>query len=169
MSATVQLRNPYLDAFSRYVMPGGWNGWRSWNERSDWTPEDGYKGPAWDRHMTAMLNTSMARHYLVERFAWAVPSDEAIRTIAGLGSIVEIGAGTGYWASLLELAGADIAAFDKAPAGNHWIADDCQWTKARINGHEFPLWVQCTKRARAHTPYWRVDHQPRITTPPSAR
>lgn len=28
---------------------------------------------------------------------------------------------------------------------------------ARINGHEFPHWVPCTRRARAYEPFWRVE------------
>lgn len=28
--------------------------------------------------------------------------------------------------------------------------------EARINGHEFPLWVECTTRAKAHAAYWKV-------------
>lgn len=29
--------------------------------------------------------------------------------------------------------------------------------EARIHGHEFPHWVQCTPRARAYAHYWRVE------------
>lgn len=29
--------------------------------------------------------------------------------------------------------------------------------EAKIAGEEFPLWVQCTKRARQHEPFWRVE------------
>lgn len=29
--------------------------------------------------------------------------------------------------------------------------------EAKIHGHEFPLWVECTTRARSPVPYWRVD------------
>lgn len=29
--------------------------------------------------------------------------------------------------------------------------------EAKIHGHEFPLWVPCTKRARAYAAYWRVE------------
>jgi hypothetical protein len=30
--------------------------------------------------------------------------------------------------------------------------------EADINGHEFRLWVECTKRARAAEPYWQVTY-----------
>lgn len=29
--------------------------------------------------------------------------------------------------------------------------------EANINGHEFPLWVECTKRAKRPVPYWRIE------------
>lgn len=29
--------------------------------------------------------------------------------------------------------------------------------EADINGQEFPLWVECTSRARDPKPYWRVE------------
>jgi hypothetical protein len=28
--------------------------------------------------------------------------------------------------------------------------------EAKINGHEFPCWVECTRRARKPEPFWRV-------------
>jgi hypothetical protein len=58
------------------------------------------------------------RGTLAKKYAWAIPNTEAIRAIAALGKIVEIGAGTGYWASLLEKAGAEVAAYDIAPYAN---------------------------------------------------
>jgi hypothetical protein len=29
--------------------------------------------------------------------------------------------------------------------------------EAEINGHEFPYWVECTKRAREPEPFWRIE------------
>jgi hypothetical protein len=50
-------------------------------------------------------------------FSYAVPSEAALRVIKRYSphGIVEIGAGTGYWARLLSNAGVDIQAFDTAP------------------------------------------------------
>lgn len=117
------LRNPYREAFDKYVMHTGGKSWREWEARTDWTYTDGFKGAAWDRSMDDVANTYMARRVLSERFAWAVPTDEAILAIAELGPIVEIGAGTGYWAWLLEQAGAEVLAFDAELGGNHWVAE----------------------------------------------
>lgn len=48
-------------------------------------------------------------------FAWAVPSDKIVDEIATFTkAIVEIGAGTGYWAGMLSSAGVGIVAYDIA-------------------------------------------------------
>lgn len=52
------------------------------------------------------------RHKFTEEFAWAIPSEEAIRKIVKFSPIIEIGAGKGLWARLIQSAGADIIAFD---------------------------------------------------------
>jgi hypothetical protein len=49
------------------------------------------------------------------KYGWAIPNDEAILEIAKYPPIVEIGAGTGYWAWLLRQLGVDVLAFDKYP------------------------------------------------------
>jgi hypothetical protein len=52
---------------------------------------------------------------LAQHYAYVVPSDFILAMLAGLGPLVEIGAGTGYWAHRLRSIGADIVAFDHAP------------------------------------------------------
>jgi hypothetical protein len=62
------------------------------------------------------LKAAIAGH-----FAWAVPDEAAIACIRRhADALVEIGAGSGYWAWLLAQAGADIAAFDSAPPAYTW-------------------------------------------------
>lgn len=61
-------------------------------------------------------------------FAFALPSTQALDAIAGLGvPVVEMGAGTGYWAALLRQRGVDVLAFDRYPpravATNDTISD----------------------------------------------
>lgn len=51
-------------------------------------------------------------------YAYAVPTPSAINTILKYGPIVEIGAGTGYWASMLEKAGAKVIALDSVPTSS---------------------------------------------------
>jgi len=55
------------------------------------------------------------RMKLVARYSWAIPDSRALRTIARYGPVVEIGAGTGYWAALLRARGVDVAAYDSCP------------------------------------------------------
>jgi hypothetical protein len=52
---------------------------------------------------------------LRQEFAYAIPNEEALSEIASHGPVVEIGAGKGYWASLLRERGTKVAAFDKFP------------------------------------------------------
>jgi hypothetical protein len=55
------------------------------------------------------------RSKLCKQFAWAIPCECAISEIAVYEPLLEIGAGTGYWASLLRSRGIDILACDIAP------------------------------------------------------
>lgn len=49
------------------------------------------------------------------RFAHAIPHEDALAALATLSPLIEIGAGTGYWAWLLRLRGCDVVAFDACP------------------------------------------------------
>lgn len=48
-------------------------------------------------------------------YAYAVPTPAAIEAILKYSPIVEIGAGTGYWSSMLQKAGAKVVAYDSVP------------------------------------------------------
>lgn len=52
---------------------------------------------------------------LAQRYAYVFPSDSTLAMLAGLGPLVEVGAGTGYWAHRLRSIDVDIVAFDQAP------------------------------------------------------
>ena len=56
-----------------------------------------------------------ARDTLAVRYAHAIPGEAALDTLADLAPLVELGAGTGYWAWLLRRRGVDILAFDACP------------------------------------------------------
>lgn len=66
-------------------------------------------------NIEAFSSTFSARDKLVKQYAWAVPSDEALARIAKLSPIIEVGAGAGYWAALLQRHGAIVEAFDGEP------------------------------------------------------
>ena len=56
------------------------------------------------------------RKELVEEYSWAVPTEEVVRYIAGFDEeIIEVGAGNGYWASLIEDDGGSVKAIDVSP------------------------------------------------------
>jgi hypothetical protein len=82
------------------------------------------------------LPEAVAREYAVSHWAWAVPDEYAIDTLVGHSPLLEIGAGTGYWARLASQAGADIIAVDTEPpvAGK---LGKVKW--ARSTGTFFPV------------------------------
>jgi hypothetical protein len=62
-----------------------------------------------------------ARHDMCRKYSFAIPTLKAIKTIAKLSPLVEMGAGTGYWTMLLRNSGAEVLAYDKKPgAGNKY-------------------------------------------------
>ena len=73
----------------------------------------------------AVLYTALQVAPLRRVYAWGVPSDAALACLAeaaGSAGLVEVGAGTGYWAHLLARRGVSVRAYDIAPvdcAGTH--------------------------------------------------
>ena len=69
---------------------------------------------------------------LAQRYSYVLPDARALGLIAALSPLVEIGAGTGYWAHRLRARGADIVAFDQAPPGrrepNRYHPGASTWT-----------------------------------------
>ncbi|KAK1942951.1 hypothetical protein P3T76_005588 [Phytophthora citrophthora] len=55
------------------------------------------------------------RDWCCHLYAYATPTQEALDVMAKHAPIVEVGAGTGYWSSLLQRADVDVVAYDKAP------------------------------------------------------
>ncbi|MPY95760.1 MAG: hypothetical protein GEV08_22715 [Acidimicrobiia bacterium] len=77
---------------------------------------------------------------LIATYAFVVPTDEALRAIAAASprGVVEVGAGTGYWAHLLREQGVDVVAYDIAPAPsprNQWFAGSTPWFPVRDGDH----------------------------------
>jgi hypothetical protein len=61
-----------------------------------------------------------ARHDMCRKYSFAIPTQEAIQEISKFSPIVEIGAGSGYWANLLQKAGTEVLAYDKYPKDNKY-------------------------------------------------
>jgi hypothetical protein len=66
--------------------------------------------------------TFYRREILTSRYAWAIPTEPVVRRLAELSPICDMGCGTGYWAWMLQQAGAEVLAVDPLPIGvaNHW-------------------------------------------------
>lgn len=78
-----------------------------------------------------------ARRKAVSFYAWAVPNEEALRAIVECGPVVEIGAGSGYWASLITQLGGDVIAFDQyEPKANKDYPFEQGWFPVQKGGPE---------------------------------
>lgn len=73
------------------------------------------------------ITKHMARYKFLEKYSYAIPSQEAIEYISSIGPVVEMGAGTGYWAYLLRQLGTDVIAYDESPYKNGYV--DYQWSE----------------------------------------
>lgn len=60
------------------------------------------------------------RQRLVEEYSWAVPNEEVLAYLSEFDSLYEAGAGSGYWAHLLEERGVDVTPVDIDPPSNTW-------------------------------------------------
>lgn len=70
-----------------------------------------------ERHIDRLKH----RDELIEEYAWAIPNQEAIETIATYDPVLEVGAGNGYWAYLLRQLQVDVLATDAdAPLDPDW-------------------------------------------------
>ena len=77
------------------------------------------------KHIDSIMLAHEKRDELTAKFAWAIPTLEALKAIHTFApdGIVEVGAGTGYWAMLLEQIGVlPVFCYDKCPdlGENHW-------------------------------------------------
>jgi hypothetical protein len=98
------LLNPYLDFYG--AMPSSFR-------RDPSVPISAVEMllPEWLK-----LKSAIAAH-----FAWAVPTEEAVRTVLEYSTnVVEIGAGSGYWAWTMRQVGIKVAAFDANPPPFTW-------------------------------------------------
>ncbi len=85
-------------------------------------------------------DTVEMRNYSIANYAFAIPTEEALNRIRhwSPGGVVEIGAGTGYWADALDQHGVDVEAFDIEPApsaANTWFAGTPPWYPVQRADH----------------------------------
>ena len=90
----------------------------------------------WSRLFAASIENGTSEHLirrsLVAQYSWAIPCETALDCLAKYAPLIEVGAGTGYWASLLRKMDVDIMAFDSHPpkpgSKNDWHQEHQTWT-----------------------------------------
>lgn len=113
------ISNPYWDAVRWMPAEPDWHSKRL---------EPTYPYLAFSKATSGELEeVGATRHSMTTRFAWSIISpgdvDWMVQQLDGR-AVVEVGAGTGYWAWQLEQAGVDVAAYDPFPP-----ADDNSYCK----------------------------------------
>lgn len=73
------------------------------------------------RHRDLLAGEERYRQDLALRYSYVLPEPRLLAAISRHSPLVELGAGTGYWAYLLRLMGADVIAYDHAPSGSERI------------------------------------------------
>jgi hypothetical protein len=120
--------NPYWEIVRQ--MPVDDIGWKHYRT---YAPDAHYFTPG------EPMRTLTDRNYLCVAFGWAIPSPGDItwmrKRLKGAG-VVEIGAGSGYWAWQLAQAGTDVAAYEpEAPESNTYVATK-PWFPVQHGNHE---------------------------------
>lgn len=95
------MKNPYLEKVQENEY-----------ESDDILSTEGYRRRSESKH---------SRMDLVREYAWAIPNEDAIETVVEYSPIIEIGAGTGYWASLVDTMGGDIIATDDMSRADEYV------------------------------------------------
>lgn len=124
------MSNPLLEKFNELYEPetGIMKGRYTSRKNAQWYrdhpkyyPNKGE--PLYQEYMDAILSEFGPREALVKKYAWAVPSEEALDMIAKYSpnGVIEIGAGTGYWADQISKRGVKVYAYDLKPARNHYV------------------------------------------------
>lgn len=93
--------------------------------------------------LARVLDLDGRRRELASRFSWAIPTEAALGLIGDHGPLLEVGAGTGYWAALMHDRGIDVRPTDAEPAGSTYHRDGQVWTEVTrstaVNAvHEWP-------------------------------
>ena len=110
------------------------------------TAARGPANPLLDEFRTATVGGAVAesvdaaRARLVAVYGFAVPTDEALEAVARASpaGVVEVGAGTGYWAHQLRERGVDVVAVDIEPAPSarsEWFAGARPWHPVHRGDH----------------------------------
>lgn len=86
----------------------------------------------WKKGFQRRMKRTMTRDSFVKHYAWAIPFKPALEVIRQYAPLIEIGAGKGYWAALLNC---DIICFDLLRE-NKQIDDKEPWFEVQKGSHE---------------------------------
>lgn len=67
------------------------------------------------------------RERLVEEYSWAIPDERVLPYLSEFGEIIEVGAGSGYWAYAVNKEGGDVMPYDIDPPKTKDMGGDA-WT-----------------------------------------
>lgn len=80
----------------------------------------------------------VGHHLLTKRYSWAIPSPGDIAWLAkalGRRGLVEVGAGSGYWAWQAQQAGIDVIAYEPADPAVNTYTDGTEYLAIKRDGH----------------------------------
>lgn len=120
--ALLSTDNPLLDEWRRWFGDGAYDGYeRDARDYANYQPGN----DLWvQRRIRGEISSMEARREACARWSFAVPTDEALDLINSLGPVVEVGAGTGYWAERLARRGGDVVAYDElGEKYDHWFPE----------------------------------------------
>ncbi len=98
--------------------------------------------PYWEEYLNELLKEptqsklrdSKLEFDLKHKYSFAVPFRQAIEVLVTHSPLIEIGAGTGYWAKLIQESGGDIIAFDVPKKKNLYFSAPGSFFKVKIGG-----------------------------------
>lgn len=126
---TTELEEVHARYVERSEGFGGWD-YRGWDEVVKIYASQGPRPRTRDLEYDRMsMEGNQARRTYALTHSWAIPTEEAIQFIKGYAphGLVDMGAGSGYWAHLLHDAGVAVRAFDTAPGNNTWTEVEQSW------------------------------------------
>jgi len=100
--------NPYFDEASQFMstIPE--------NERDNFFSADALSP---ERRSELWELQADAAEVMIQKYAWAIPDERAVRVLRSFSPIIEIGCGArAYWCRLMKAAGIDVVGYDKDPA-----------------------------------------------------
>jgi SAM-dependent methyltransferase len=112
---TIRLDNPYLDEFSAPPSEAEITDYRARFGNPFVDTMSRFVDALNPLHFAGSFFSTIRRDRLVSKYAWAIPTEEAVRRITKLSPICDLGCGTGYWAYLLGQIGAKVVAVDSNP------------------------------------------------------